>query len=768
MGRMKIRVLHLLCSWLVVLMACGQAAPTGSAQVVASLQQSLSATDVTRVQVTVSAADMAPRSVELVKTEGKWAGILGELPAGMDRTFSARAFGSDGTALYGWDATGVTITAGQVSMVSLILQELNPPPPFENAAPCIGSLIANPSTVEPGGEVTLLASAKDVNPGDTLTYAWTAAAGSFSASTSSSTSWTAPSSTGPVVLTLTVTDSKGATATVSLTITVRPGRGGAAVDISLNTWPQVSTVNALPSAVRVGEPTSVTAVASDVDGDALTYLWNSSCKGTFGNAHAAATTFTPSEQPSGETCANCTLSVRVEDGRGGHTTGSFAFCVGDKPTARFPPEIVETFQSVASAKAGGSVVFRVKAEDPQASALTFSWSASVGLISTPSSTSNTSDVVWRAPACTPTGDAAVISMTVKNALGLSASTSFQVSGGTVCTDVWTPTGSLLRARSAHTTEVLASGKVLAVGGIDAAEALASSELYDASTGRWSSTGSMTSPRFYHATVLLASGKVLAVGGYDNNYNVLASAELYDPATGKWTRTGSMTSARALQTLSILRSGWVLATGGYNGADALSSAELYNPATGTWSTTGMMSFSHYQHTATVLPSGEVLVIGGSNDVGPIANAELYNPVSGGWSVVGSMTSARYSHTTTLLATGAMLVAGGSSDGVNTLSSVDLQDSPAAAWRSGGRMASTRAMHASSVLQNKVLVMGGMSGSLTLSSTELYDVAKGTWSQSANMAQPRYQHTASVLPSGKVLICGGLGAGGSMSSAELYTP
>ncbi|MDC0706862.1 PKD domain-containing protein [Stigmatella sp. ncwal1] len=398
--------------------------------------------------------------MELAKTGGQWGGVLGQLPAGTDRTFSVQAFKADGTALYGGEVTGVTITAGQTTVVSLTLQEINPPPPFDNAAPCITSLVANPSSIEPGGVVTLQATAKDVNAGDVLTFSWTAGVGTFGSATSLSTTWTAPQSTGPVTLTLTVTDSKGASATVSLTITVRAGRGSAAVNVSLNSWPQVSGVTASPTAVEVGSSTVVHASAGDSDGDGLSYLWTASCAGTWQNANGADASFTPSAQPPGDTCANCALTVKVEDGRGGHTTGTLAICVGNKPTARFPPEIVETFQSATTVAAGGTVSIRVKAEDPQGSALSFSWTASGGVLSTPSHTAQTSQVVWTAPACDPTNVVPKIVVNVTNALGLSVETSFSVSSGSSCSDKWTPTGSMSSPRSSHAAEVLLSGKVL--------------------------------------------------------------------------------------------------------------------------------------------------------------------------------------------------------------------------------------------------------------------------------------------------------------------
>ncbi|MCP3140874.1 Ig-like domain-containing protein [Pyxidicoccus xibeiensis] len=423
------RLVCLALGLVMALAGCDEEA-TGSARAVATLPQALSASDVARVELTVSGAGMTTRTDALVKTGQQWGGVLGQLPAGTGRTFSAQAFDASNTVRYSGQVTPVTIQAGQTTAVTLLLQEVNPPAPFDNAAPRITSLVASPATVAPGGLVALQASAEDPNAGDTLTSAWTAGAGSFSVASSLSTVWTAPASPGPVVLTLQVTDSKGASAALSVTVTVGTDTGNAAVNVSFNTWPQVAGVTATPSSVAVGQVTQVTASASDNDGDGLSYQWTASCAGTWTNATSASASFTPSAQPSG---GICTLTVAVHDGRGGQGTGSLSIYVGRPTTGRFPPEVVETFQSVATVPAaGGTVVFRVRAKDPQGSALSFTWTSSTGTLGTPTHTATTSEVLWTASACVPSGGTPSVTMTVTNALGLSASSTFSLQGGAGC------------------------------------------------------------------------------------------------------------------------------------------------------------------------------------------------------------------------------------------------------------------------------------------------------------------------------------------------
>ncbi|WP_242592715.1 RCC1 domain-containing protein [Corallococcus exiguus] len=450
-----------LLALVLVLAGCGaqQVAPEGSAQAVVTLPRALSASDVTRVELTVSGADITTRTDALVKTGGQWGGVLGQLPAGTGRTFSAQAFDASNTVRYAGQVAPVTIQAGLTTAVTLLLQEVNAPPPFDNAAPRIRSLVASSGTVAPGGQVALQATVEDPNAGDPLTHAWTAPSGSFSSPSILATTWTAPASAGPVVLTLTVTDSKGASTAVSVTVTVSTGTGSAAVDVSVNTWPQVVGMTALPSSVAVGQATQVTASASDADGDSLGYEWTASCAGTWTNAASVSASFTPSAQPSGGTCK---LTVTAGDSRGGQGSGSLTVYVGAPDPGRFPPEVVEASQSVASVPAmGGTVVFRVRAKDPRgSSALSFAWATSTGTLGTATSAATTSEVLWTAPACVPAGSTSSVTATVTNAIGLSTSYAFSLQGGTACV---VSAGARLVAGGVHSLAAKQDGTVWAWG-----------------------------------------------------------------------------------------------------------------------------------------------------------------------------------------------------------------------------------------------------------------------------------------------------------------
>ena len=338
---------------------------------------------------------------------------------------------------------------------------------------------------------------------------------------------------------------------------------------------------------------------------------------------------------------------------------------------------------------------------------------------------------------------------------------------------WAATGSLFTGRYGHTATRLLNGKVLVAGGRGA---LTSAELYDPATGTWSTTGPLAIGRAEHTATLLSDGKVLVAGG-DNN-GALSSAEIYDPdpAKGTWTTTnGPLANGRSSHTATLLPNGKVLVAGGYNNG-ALASAEIYDPdpAKGTWTPTDPLAKGRYTHTATLL-NGKVLVAGGYNSGAPLASAEIYDPdpATGTWTPTGSLAGGRAEHTATLL-NGKVLVAGGyDAEHSISLSSAEIYDPDPAkgTWMTTGPLFTSRSQHTATLLPTgKVLVAGGLNAltsSNWLASAEIYDPAKATWSTTASLKYKRGTHSATLLFNGKVLVTGGIDDGVPLRSAELYT-
>jgi peptidoglycan-associated lipoprotein len=95
-----------------------------------------------------------------------------------------------------------------------------PPPPAPNRPPTFnGPIQANPPALEPGQTTNLSSPATDPD-GDTITYTWSAPAGTFSNQNGLNTTWTAPNQDGNYPITVTANDGRGGTATNMITIPV--------------------------------------------------------------------------------------------------------------------------------------------------------------------------------------------------------------------------------------------------------------------------------------------------------------------------------------------------------------------------------------------------------------------------------------------------------------------------------------------------------------------------------------------------------------------
>jgi hypothetical protein len=179
--------------------------------------------------------------------------------------------------------------------------------------------------------VVLTATAHDANPGDTLSYSWSASAGTFGAPGSAVTTWTAPTFEGSQRIQLVVADSKGASATLNVDIGVMvPGSttGNATVNVSFNSWPSITSMNGVPSVLMAGGDSRLTATVTDPDGDFPLFAWESTCTGRFDDPARPSPLFTLTAVPA---TGRCAFTLKVTDGRGGRHMGTLTLHADSAP-----------------------------------------------------------------------------------------------------------------------------------------------------------------------------------------------------------------------------------------------------------------------------------------------------------------------------------------------------------------------------------------------------------------------------------------------------
>jgi len=432
MNRANALRLALLASALVTATGChqedppgAQVEPAGSVRVVAVLPRSLPLDAVARVDVSATPARATAVTASLASSQSlSWQGLLRGLRSGAGTAVGARVLDATGAVLAQVEVPAVELPRHHAALVVLVPRETDAE--AVSTAPLIDAVVVSRASVSPGAALKLRALARSAGASESLTYAWRASSGAFADATAVEAEWTAPLRRGAVYLTLEVTNARGAVSMLRFSVDVElAGGGDLEHTASLNHAPVLTELGAHPvSQARVGVPVALQAVGVDDDGDALTFAWSSTCEGTFERTDAAVTRFTPRVAPAAA-CDNCQLTLRVSDGFGTPREHSLDLCV----TNPLPPSITQASQSAEDASAGQPVRLSATANDPQGEPLTFVWTTNAGLLGNAVRAGDSGSADWVALSCLPAAAAPVITLTVTNASGLSATREFAVAWG---------------------------------------------------------------------------------------------------------------------------------------------------------------------------------------------------------------------------------------------------------------------------------------------------------------------------------------------------
>lgn len=332
-----------------------------------------------------------------------------------------------------------------------------------------------------------------------------------------------------------------------------------------------------------------------------------------------------------------------------------------------------------------------------------------------------------------------------------------------------PAPPLNTAREGHTATPLKDGRVLVAGGRNEAGDLASTEIFDAVTGKWTVTASLNTARSGHIAVLLKNGTVLIAGGRDSNGAGLDSAEVYDPAAGVWTAAAAMTTPRMHHAASLMPSGLVMVSGGMVSelaSEALDSTETFDPVSGLWTAAGVLNHARAHH-ASAVQGESVVILGGISGNIYEGTSERYDG-TGLWSVISPWSGVSPDQLRKLCTTiqrydSTLLVTGGIKTATLKTAGI-FNDS----WSTTAPMLAARSEHAAAKLpDDRVLITGGLDQNGTpLSASEVF--ANSQWVASPSLGTARARHTATELPGGLVLIAGGQGSGGALASCEIFIP
>jgi len=260
---------------------------------------------------------------------------------------------------------------------------------------------------------------------------------------------------------------------------------------------------------------------------------------------------------------------------------------------------------------------------------------------------------------------------------------------------------------------------------------------------------MPTPRF-GLTTSVVDGKIYAIGGGKTPYGAyLSTVEEYDPSTDTWTKKADMPTARSGHSASVVN-GKIYVIGGEPRAQAsVSTVEEYDPAMDTWTRKADMPTKR-TFLCTCAVDGEIYAIGGVTAGVPGADrnpstVEVYDPATDTWTRRADIPTPR-SMAATSAVDGKIYVIGGvmGSVGGSGMSTVEEYDPATDTWTRKANMPTGRKGLSTSVVNGRIYAIGGFTGmATTFSTVEEYDPATDTWTKKAEMPTARGFSPTSVV-------------------------
>jgi serine/threonine protein kinase/N-acetylneuraminic acid mutarotase len=334
-------------------------------------------------------------------------------------------------------------------------------------------------------------------------------------------------------------------------------------------------------------------------------------------------------------------------------------------------------------------------------------------------------------------------------------------------NTWTSLPALPEPRS-DLGVAIADARLVAVGGLSAGQVLKSVAVMDLATKTWSRLPDMSTAR--HGMAVAAVEKsVYAIGGstYAGNTQVTSTAEALKLAprklqpTSQWRSLPDAPTPRLMMAWTVLDDKiWV--AGGMSHGTTLQIVQSYDPQTGAWQAQPPLPIPLHHATATTY-RGEVVVIGGASDELANASNKVYALREGGWVELPSLTHARAA-AAAAVAGDKLVVAGGQNE-KQLVPQTEVFDGQS--WKDAADMPTPRE-HLAAVSDGfYVYTVGGrfLSADKNSAAFERFDPQSGEWTTLVDMPTPRGSYGATVID-GRIVALGGEEPTRVLATAEMY--
>jgi N-acetylneuraminic acid mutarotase len=287
--------------------------------------------------------------------------------------------------------------------------------------------------------------------------------------------------------------------------------------------------------------------------------------------------------------------------------------------------------------------------------------------------------------------------------------------------------------------------------------VATDKVWRVVNSRWMELPPLLEPRAA-ATAAVVGDLLIVTGGVDGSGKLLNTTEIYD-GTG-W-RLGAPIPTPRQMSAAASDGKLVYVLGGTSGTSDLTAVEAYDPVADTWTTMPALPEERSDF-GVAIADARLVAVGGVSSGQVLKSVAALDLTTSTWTALPDLGTAR--HGLAVAAVGKTVYAiGGSTDAAGNevsasagaLKLAPRKPQPAAQWRSLPDAPTPRLMAASTVLDGKIWIAGGMLGHAeTLDSFESYDPKTGVWETLPPLPTPLHHATAAAYR-GEVVVIGGAG-------------
>jgi N-acetylneuraminic acid mutarotase len=231
------------------------------------------------------------------------------------------------------------------------------------------------------------------------------------------------------------------------------------------------------------------------------------------------------------------------------------------------------------------------------------------------------------------------------------------------------------------------------------------------------------------TVGEIDGIIYAAGGFDNSTKFLAVNEAYDPRADTWTPKKPLSQPRETRGSNTAAvNGKMHVIGGNASGQCSNLNQVYDPVTDLWETKQPMPTPRC-HLAVVANGALVYAIGGTNTNGSIqySTVEVYDPATDRWTTAPPMPTPRQDLAAVFL-DGVLYAIGGGNPTLRPdgeLHVVEAYDPAAKTWSVKTPLRTPRTGPVAAVIDELLIVVGGVSSEKPTGSVEAFDPKIGRW-------------------------------------------